>query len=141
MEPALFFHILGAMVVVGSLVLALAALPSGVGGSGAALRLGFRAIVFGALPGWIVMRAAAQWVATEQGFTGDVDPTWISIGYAVAEPALLLLAGAGIASWLAVRRSGSGGGSRGTALTAAALVGITLVAFLVVIWAMTTKPT
>ena len=53
-------HILGAMLLVGALVL------RGVGAGGRDLRLGYRSLLFGVLPGWIVMRGAAEWIA-EQG--------------------------------------------------------------------------
>ncbi|MBA2240710.1 MAG: hypothetical protein H0W09_05640 [Solirubrobacterales bacterium] len=136
MEPALFVHILGAMVLVGSLVLAAAALATGAGGSEPALRLGFRAILIGAIPGWIAMRAAAEWVASEQGLSSGEVPGWVDIGYMIADPGALLLIGAAVASRVALGRAGSGRASR----LAVVLVAVSLVAYLVVIWAMTAKP-
>jgi hypothetical protein len=34
-----------------------------VGNSQAGLRLGFRSLLIGAIPAWIVMRLSAQWIA------------------------------------------------------------------------------
>ena len=56
----LFVHILGAMALVGALALVLVAL------AGRDLRLGYRALLLGVLPGWIVMRGGAQWIAAKE---------------------------------------------------------------------------
>jgi uncharacterized membrane protein len=129
---ALFVHILGAMVLVGSLVLVATALAA------RDLRLGFRSLLIGVLPGWIVMRGAAEWIA-EKEKVNDVDPTpeWVDIGYSVADPMLLFIIIATVCAGLAARRQ-STGGLRTAALV---LVGLMLVASVVAIWAMTTKPT
>ena len=53
----LFLHILGAMTLVGALVLGLLSLASARrDGAAAGLRLGYRALLLGAIPAWIVMR-------------------------------------------------------------------------------------
>jgi hypothetical protein len=62
----LFLHVLGAMTLVGALVLVVASLASARGGdSAAALRLGYRSLLLAAIPGWIVMRVTAQWIASK----------------------------------------------------------------------------
>jgi hypothetical protein len=129
----LFLHILGAMVLVGALVLVLVAL------AGRDLRLGYRSLLLGVLPGWIVMRGAAEWIA-EKEHVNDIDPTpgWVDIGYSVADPLLLLIIIATVCSGIAARRQQRGGALRGTALV---LTVIMLVAAFVAVWAMTTKPT
>jgi hypothetical protein len=134
MNLALFVHILGAMVLVGSLALVALALAD------RNLRLGFRALLLGVLPGWVVMRGGAEWISEKQGLNdlaSDDVPSWVNIGYMVAEPALLLILVATICTGLAASRQ-RGDGLRVTALV---LVGILLVACVVAIWAMTTKPT
>jgi hypothetical protein len=130
---ALFVHILGAMALVGSLALVAAALGA------RDVRLGYRALLFGVLPGWIVMRGGAQWIA-EKEKVDDLDPVpaWVDIGYSVSDPMLLLIIIATVCAGLAARRQQTGGGLRGTALV---LAGILLVASVVAIWAMSTKPT
>jgi hypothetical protein len=129
----LFLHILGAMLLVGALVLVIVAL------AGRDIRLGYRALLLGVVPGWIVMRGAAEWIA-EKEHVNDLDPTpsWVDIGYSVADPMLLLIIISTVCAGIAARRQRTGGPLRGTAL---ALTGIMLIAALVAIWAMSTKPT
>ena len=65
--PALV-HVLGAMLLVGALVLAVSALVlAWRDGDPALVRLGYRSLLLGVLPAWIVMRAAAEWIAVEGG--------------------------------------------------------------------------
>ena len=129
----LFVHILGAMVLVGALVLVLMALV------GRDTRLAFRSLLLGVLPGWIVMRGSAEWIA-EKEKVNDLDPVpaWVDIGYIVADPLLLLIIISTVCAGIAARRNQRGGALRGTAL---ALAGIMLVACVIAIWAMSTKPT
>jgi hypothetical protein len=76
----LFLHVLSAMVLFGAVVLAAISVA---GNSPAGLRLGFRSLLIGAIPGWIAMRVSAQWIAsTEHLLDEDVDaPAWIDIGF------------------------------------------------------------
>jgi hypothetical protein len=129
---ALFVHIVGAMLLVGALVLVATSLAA------RDLRLGFRSLLLGVIPGWIVMRGASEWIA-EKEKVNDIDPTpaWVDIGYSVADPMLLLIIISTVCAGLAARRQSTGG----LRITALVLVGIMLVASLVAIWAMSTKPT
>jgi hypothetical protein len=129
---ALFVHIVGAMVLVGALVLVATSLAA------RDLRLGFRSLLLGVIPGWIVMRGAAEWIA-EKEKVNDIDPTpdWVDIGYSVADPMLLLIIISTVCAGLAARRQSTGG----LRIAALVLVGIMLVASFVAIWAMSTKPT
>jgi hypothetical protein len=140
----LFLHVLGAMTLVGALVVVVTSLASARGGESAAgLRLGYRSLLLVAIPGWIVMRAGAQWIASKEGFDEpDVEaPAWIDVGFITSEPTLLLLIAATVCAGLAARRARDGGRSFGGLNTAAlVLVAITLVAYVVAIWAMSTKP-
>jgi hypothetical protein len=89
------------------------------------------------------MRAGAQWIASKEGFDDpDVEvPSWIDIGFMTSEPTLLLLIAATVCSGVAARRVREGGRSIGGLNTAAlVLLGITLIAYVVAIWAMSTKP-
>ena len=130
---ALFVHILGAMALVGALVLVIVALAE------RNLRLGYRALLLGVLPGWIVMRGGAQWIAEKEKLD-DLDPvpSWVDIGYSVSDPMLLLIIIATVCAGLAARRQRQDGPLRGTALV---LTVIMLVAASVAVWAMSTKPT
>ena len=88
----LLLHVLGAMVFVSAArgdrrdPRGLAALRTT---GAAALRLAFRTLLIGALPSYIVMRGAAEWVASEENV--DEDAAWIGIGYIVTDMGLLLL--------------------------------------------------
>jgi hypothetical protein len=129
---ALFVHVLAAMVLVGSLVLAVTAVAS------RNLRLGYRTLLFAAIPSWIVMRVSAQWILSEEGLDeADPAPAWIDIGFLTSEPTFLLIIVATICSGLAARRSRTGGGLRAATLV---LVGISLAAYVLAIWAMSFKP-
>ena len=139
----LFLHVLGAMTLVGALVLVVASLASARGGDSAVgLRLAYRSLLFAAIPGWILMRVGAQWIASEEGLDDlDDPPAWVDIGFLTSEPTLLLLIAGTICAGIAARRARDGGRSFGGLNTAAlALVAISLVAYVVAIWAMSTKP-
>jgi phage shock protein PspC (stress-responsive transcriptional regulator) len=132
----LFLHILGAMVLVGGLVLALTSLLGGWrGGEAVTVRVGYRALLLAVLPGWLVMRITAQWVASKEGLE-DANVTWIDIGFMTAEPGFLLIIIATVLAGLAARRGQAGTGVR----VAAVLVSVLVVAYLVAVWAMTTRP-
>jgi hypothetical protein len=132
MKFPLFLHVLSAMVLVGTLVLAATAVAAD------NYRLGQRALLWGAIPSWIVMRVAAQWTYSEQGWDDvDPEPAWIGIGFATSESTFLLIIAATVCAWRAARR-GEGGGLRTAALI---LLGIVLLVYVVTVWAMTTKPT
>jgi hypothetical protein len=140
---ALFVHLLGALAMVGALALAASYLfAARRDGSLAALRVGFGALLYAALPSFIVMRVGAQWIADEEGLA-DSDVAWIGIGYLVSDMGALLLVAATVAAGLALRRASraeaAGEGGRG-AVIAAWLVTVLIVAYLVAVWAMTTKP-
>ena len=138
----LLVHVLGAMLMVGALLLAGSALAfAWRRGSVAMLQLGYRAMLVGALPAWILMRVGAQGIASKEGLT-DSNASWIGIGFTTADGGIVLIAVATLVAGLAMRRArrdeAAGGGLR---WTATALVALLLVAYLVAVWAMTTKPT
>jgi hypothetical protein len=46
------------------------------------------------------MRLAGQWIYSKEGWSGNNDPTWLGIGFGVADAGLLLLlVSAGVAFW------------------------------------------
>jgi hypothetical protein len=134
----LFVHVAGAMLLVGALVVAVA-LSAGAlrRGDGAAVlaSLAFRALLLGVLPGYVIMRAGAEWVASEEAVG---DPTWVGIGYSTADGGLLLAIIATVLAWRGARRGERGRG--GTGRVVVVLCAVLLVAYAVAIWAMTTKP-
>jgi hypothetical protein len=141
-ELPLFVHVLGSMVLVGALVLAVTYLvPAWRTGSVDSVWLGFRTLLIAALPAFLVMRLSAQWIASEEDVV-DSDAAWIGIGYMTSDMGLLVLLAATIVGGVGVRRARRAGatetGRSGRVLTV--LVALMLVAYLVAIWAMTTKP-
>jgi hypothetical protein len=134
----LLVHVLGATVLVGSLALALVMLAAARNGDALiGVRLGFRTLLLGALPGYLVMRGGAEWIADKEGINDlKEDPSWIGIGYGVGDGTLLLLIIAMVLTGVSMRRANAGTGVK----IAAGLVAFTIVAYGVAIWAMTTKP-
>jgi hypothetical protein len=132
----LFLHVLSAMVLFGAVVLAVVSVA---GSSQAGLRLGFRSLLIGAIPAWIAMRISAQWIASKENLLDEgVDtPAWVDIGFMTSEGSLLVLIAATVCAGIAARRE-RGGGLRNATLV---LVGITIVAYVVAIWAMSAQPT
>ena len=134
----LFLHILGAMLLVGGLItggLALALAR----GENRLLRLGYGSLLLVSLPGWILMRAGAEWIYDKEGFTGDNDPTWVGIGFLTADIGgivfliALVLGGIGL---YRLRRGGGVGLLRASMILSLVL----LLAYVVTIWAMGAKP-
>jgi hypothetical protein len=135
----LLVHVGGAMLLVGALVVVLAVTAGALrrGDDAAVLtRLGFRGLLLGVLPAYVVMRAGAEWIGSKES-VGD-DATWIGIGYGVADGGLLLAIIATVLAWRATRRGAAGPGGSGRAVVV--LSALLIVAYALAIWAMTTKP-
>jgi hypothetical protein len=132
----LFLHVLSAMVLFGAVVLAVV---SAAGDSQAGLRLGFRSLLIGAIPAWIAMRVSGQWIASEENLLdeGVETPAWVDIGFMTSEASFVVLIAATVCAGIAARR-GRGGGLRTATIV---LASVTIVAYVVAIWAMSTKPT
>jgi hypothetical protein len=137
----LFLHLAGAMTLVGALLLvALSLAGAGRGGSAAVVRLGFRGLLFAALPAWILMRVSAEWLADKENLDED-PPGWVDIGYMTSDTSFLLLIAATVCAGIAARRAGRDGvGGGGLSRAVVVLAAIALVAYVFAIWAMTTKP-
>lgn len=136
----LLLHVLGAMVMVGALVVAASVLVlAWRDGSAALVRAGFRTLLLGALPAFVVMRASAEWIASKEGL-GNSNLAWIGIGFITSDFGLLIILVSTLLAWLAVRRTRRGEASGALGRVPAALVSLLLVVYLVTIWAMTTKP-
>jgi hypothetical protein len=139
----LLIHVLSAMTMVGVLALAATSLAAAWNSGSAALsRLGFRSLLWAGIPTWIVLRLSAEWVADKKDISTDDPPNWIDIGYMTTDPGLLLLIAATVLAGIGARRTSRGTGSAVTLdRVAAVLLAISIVAYLVAVWAMTTKPT
>ena len=97
------------MVFVGVLaaVAVILAASRGSGDVPAALRLAFRTLLLGGIPSYILMRGAAEWIASEEDV--DEDAAWIGIGYIVTDAGLLILIALTVLAGLASRRAARGG--------------------------------
>jgi hypothetical protein len=136
----LFVHVLGAMILVGGLLTGASSLAFA-RGDVKYLRLGYWSLLAVALPGWILMRVGAEWIASREGWThkGVVTPTWLNIGFILADAGGLILLVSLIAGGVGVRRLRNGQGAallRTTLVLSVVLLG----AYVVAVWAMAGKP-
>jgi hypothetical protein len=139
-EFPLFLHVLGAMILVGGLLTGASSLAFA-RGDVRYLRLGYWSLLAVSLPGWVLMRAGAEWIASREGWnaSGASSPTWLDIGRIVADAGGLLLLIALIAGGFGVRRLRDGKGS-GLLRTTLVLSIVMLGAYVVAVWAMAGKP-
>jgi formate hydrogenlyase subunit 3/multisubunit Na+/H+ antiporter MnhD subunit len=136
---ALFVHVLGAMILVGGL-LAGASLLAFARGDDRLQRLGYWTLLAVALPGYVVMRVGAHWIYSEQGWDDvEEEPTWLGIGWIVADAGALLMLITLVVGGIGVYRlrDGKGQGLLKAAMVISLLI---LAAALVAVWAMSGKP-
>ena len=136
---ALFVHILGAAVLLGAVTaMVTATLTADRTAEPAAMRrLAFRSLLYVGLPAYIVMRGGAQWIYSKEHLDDlATDPTWIGIGFGVADVGLLIFLIALTLAGLSSRR-----GSSGLGRWAGILGSLLIVGLVVAVWAMGAKPT
>jgi hypothetical protein len=140
---ALLLHLVGATVVFGALLASATSLALARGDT-RLLRLGYFSLLLVGLPGLILLRLAGEWLYRLQNWDElpeQIDePTWLGIGFLVAD-------GGGVLFLLALALGGVGvyrlrNGKGGTGLLKATMVIalILIVAYVVAVWAMTGKP-
>jgi hypothetical protein len=98
----LFLHVLGAMTLVGAVLAVLILVVAGrrLPDVASLRRAAFWTLLVVALPAWVVMRVGAQWIYSKEGWSGNDDPSWLGIGFIVADAGLLvLLVATGVAFW------------------------------------------
>jgi hypothetical protein len=135
----LLLHVLGAMLLVGVLAAALAAvLLARSEGAAGLQRVAFRALLIGGIPSFLLMRIGAEWVASEQDVSDEA--AWIGIGYGVSDFGLLLLIVVTVLAGLASRRANRGEQARGLGTASTAIISLMLLGYGIAIWAMTSKP-
>jgi hypothetical protein len=141
----LFLHVVGATLLVGTLLAVATAILLGwrradVDEAAALTRFGLRALLLGVVPAYVLMRIGAQWTEAAEDLPKEVeDATWLGIGYITADLGAVLIIVLIIVSVIALRRLRRGPGlalGRAVGIIAALL----LAAYLVAMWAMTTKP-
>jgi hypothetical protein len=130
------------MALVASLVVALWAIRiARERGDQPAAQFAFRVLWRLTLPAYIVMRVGAQWIVSKEKLE-DSNDTWIGIGFGTSDAGLLLLVIGIVLTGLIARRAKQGTSVAGAGRLRAAgvIAGILVLAYLVAIWAMTTKP-
>jgi hypothetical protein len=136
----LFLHVFGAMVLTGGLLTGASSLGFA-RGDARFLRLGYWSLLAVSLPGWVLMRAGAQWIASKEGWTkkGVPSPTWLDIGYLLADVGGLILLVSLVVGGIGLYRLRRGQGS-GLLKTTLVLSIVLLAAYVVAVWAMAGKP-
>ena len=137
----LFVHVVGAMILVAGLVTGASALAFA-RGDAKMLRLGFWALMLVSFPGWVIMRLGAEWIYSREGWSdvpNSLVPSWIGIGFLIADLGGLILVITLILGGIGVRRLQAGKGTR-LLKTVLVLSVVLLAAYVVAVWAMTGKP-
>jgi hypothetical protein len=144
---ALLVHVLGAMLLVGALLvvavpLLLAWRREDPGEVTTLTRLGLRWLLVGVVPSWIVMFVGALWVESEENLPDAVeDSAWLGIGHVTAEGGGILVLVSVVLSVLGLRRlRGEQASGRGLARAVGVVALVLLAAYAVAVWAMTAKP-
>ena len=137
-------HVTGAMLLVGSLVLAgLLFIQSwrerDEQTSSALFRFGALTMFFAVLPSFILMRGAAEWVLSREHLENS-NATWIGIGFGTSDFGALLLIISLILCGIAVRRVNRGGAAGKLAKAGGGIALLLIALYVIAIWAMTTKP-
>jgi uncharacterized cupredoxin-like copper-binding protein len=136
-------HIVGATIVFGALLASVSSLALA-RGQVRLLRVGYFSLLLVALPGWILMRLSGEWIYRKQGWNSlphDLkDPTWLQIGFGVADYGGLLFLLALVLGGVAMRRLRKGGSGTGLLRITTGIALVIALAFVVAVWAMTGKP-
>jgi hypothetical protein len=139
----LLLHVLGAMLLVGTLFTVAIAIVGGWRRNDAAdatalTRFGLLTLLIGVVPSYILMRIGAQWTESEENLPDDFEAAWLDIGYIVADIGALLLLICIVLAAFGLRRLRSGG--TGLARAVGVISVLLLAAYIVAVWAMTAKP-
>ena len=142
----LYVHIVGAMLLIGTLLFVASAIVIGWRGNDsddtALTRHGLRMLLMGVLPSYILMRIGAQWTESAENFPDDYDPAWLGIGYITADAGALLVLISVVLSAIGLRKlRREGGGGLGLARAVGVISLLLLAAYVVAVWAMSGKPT
>ncbi len=144
----LLLHVLGASILLGALIAAVTAQLLAWKRSSPAdvlpyARLSFRTLLFVAIPAWFLMRIPGEWIASKEGWDDVEDePTWLGLGYILAEAGGLLLLISTILAGIGLRRLGKSNGEQGATLVRVATVisVLLVIAYVIATWAMSAKP-
>jgi hypothetical protein len=140
---ALLLHLVGATVVFGALLTSATSLVFARGDT-RLLRLGYFSLLLVGLPGLILLRLAGQWLYQLQKWNDlpsqFARPTWLDIGFIVADWGGILFLIALVLGGVGVRRLRDGKGGA-LLLRSTMVVSLVLIlGYVVAVWAMTGKP-
>ena len=140
---ALLLHLVGATVAFGALLACASSILLSRGET-RLLRLGYFSLLLVGLPGLILLRLAGEWLYRLQSWNklpSQIDrPSWLDIGFIVADWGGLLFLVALVLGGIGVQRLRNGKG--GTVLLKSTMI-ISLVlavGYVIAVWAMTGKP-
>jgi hypothetical protein len=133
----LLVHVLGAMLLIGTIAAGVTAELVSVRSNAPEhlRRLAFRTLLLGALPSYILMRVGAEWIHSKEYPKGASDPTWVGIGYITADGGGVVFLVSLILAGVAARK-----GKARLGRVAGFLAAVSLLAWLVAVWAMAGKP-
>ena len=139
---ALFVHVLGAMLLVGTLLAV--AITTALGwrrpdDAAELTRFSLRTLLIGVLPAYVLMRIGAQWTEAKQDYPEDFEPAWLGVGYITADAGALLILVSIVLSVLGLRKLKSGSGL-GFGRAVGVICILLLAAYVIAVWAMTAKP-
>ena len=140
---ALLLHLVGATVVFGALLACATSILLSRGET-RLLRLGYFSLLLVGLPGLILLRLAGEWLYRLQSWNklpSQIDrPSWLDIGFIVADWGGLLFLVALVLGGIGVYRLRNG--KSGTVLLKSTMVIalVLAVGYVVAVWAMTGKP-
>jgi hypothetical protein len=140
---ALLLHLVGATVAFGGF-LASASFLALARGETRMLRFGYYSLLLVSLPGLILLRLAGEWLYRLENWNKLPDqfgqPTWLQIGFTVADWGALLLFLALAVGGVGVYRLRAGKGGAGLLRVTMGIALILILAYAVAVWAMTGKP-
>lgn len=138
----LLIHVLGAMLLVGSLTTAVTALLLGWRRDAAPYtRFAFRTLLFVGLPAFVLMRVGGEWTYVREHLDDQPDHVWVGIGFITSDLGALLLLISLLVTGIGARRLQRSGAPQGTLTrVGAVLTTLMLAGYIVAVWAMSAKP-
>jgi hypothetical protein len=144
-EFPLFLHVLGAILLMGALMVTATALVTAWRredrvAARALTRFGLWSLLVGVVPAFILMRVAAEWIASKENFGEDDDPAWLGVGYITADFGAALILVSIVLSIIGLRRLRGEADRSVLGRIVGVIALLLLVAYAVAVWAMTGKP-
>lgn len=145
-EFPLFLHVLGAVLLMGALLIAATALVAAWRRTDARevtslTRIGLWTILVGVFPSYVLMRVGAQWTESASDYPDAFDPAWLGIGYITADAGALVTLIAIVLAIIGLRRLRGPASRVVLGRIVAGLSLLLIAAYAVAVWAMTAKPT